>query len=88
MAAARSSMRSAPPPQHKWSLLGRIGVAHVNLDTSAGDDSGSGPKVGLGAQYNLTSNLAVRGEWERYRSKLFDGHPNLDQYTVGVRFAF
>lgn len=76
------------PLNDKWSLLGRIGVAHVNLDTSAGDDSGTGPKVGLGAQYNLTSNLAVRGEWERYRPKLFDVHSNLDQFTVGVRFAF
>ena len=28
------------------------------------------------------------GEWERYRPHVFDGHPNLDQYTVGVRLAF
>src|SRR5207248_831814 len=70
------------PLNDKWSLLGRIGVAQVNVDTSAGDDSGSGLKMGLGAQYNLTSSVALRGEWERYRPHVFDGHPNLDQYTV------
>lgn len=76
------------PLNDKWSVLGRLGLAHVNVDTSAGDDAGNGAKVGLGAQYNLTSNLALRGEWERYRPHVFDAHPALDQYTVGVRLAF
>ena len=76
------------PLKDKWSLLGRIGVAHVNLDTSAGDSGGSGLKLGLGAQYSLTSNIALRGEWERYRPSAFGDKPNIDQYTFGVRVGF
>ncbi len=76
------------PLNNQWSLLGRVGVAHVNLDTSRGDDSGTALKVGLGTQYTLTSNVALRGEWERYHAHIFDGRPDIDQYTVGVRVGF
>ncbi len=71
-----------------WSLLGRLGVAHAALKTSAGDDSGNGLKLGLGAQYALSGNLALRAEWERYRPKVFGTRTNVDQYLVGVRFGF
>ena len=76
------------PLSDKWSLLGRVGVAHVDLNTSLGNDSGNGLKVGLGAQYSLTGNVAIRGEWERYQMKVFGATPNADQYTVGLRVAF
>lgn len=76
------------PLNDKWSLLGRVGVAHVSVDTSQGNDDGTGLKVGLGAQYALTSNVAIRGEWERYQLKAFGDSPNTDQYTVGLKVAF
>ena len=76
------------PVLDKWSLLGRIGVGHVNLDTSNGDSGGNGLKLGLGGQYSLTSNVALRGEWERYHPSVFGNKPNIDQYTVGVQVGF
>lgn len=76
------------PLNDKWSALGRLGVAHVKLDSTQGDSSGSGPKIGLGMQYALTPAVALRGEWERYRPSAFDEKPNIDQYTLGVRVAF
>ncbi len=76
------------PLSDKWSLLGRVGVAHVDLNTSLGNDSGNGLKVGMGVQYSLTSKVAIRGEWERYQMKVFDATPNADQYTIGLRVAF
>jgi len=72
----------------QWSLLGRVGVARASLDTTAGDDRGSGLKLGLGAQYKVTSNIAVRGEWERYRPAVFGDKPNVDQWTLGVKYSF
>lgn len=63
------------PLDDKWSLLGRVGVAHVDLNTSLGEDSGTGMKVGLGVQYSLTSNVALHAEWERYRVSVFDEKP-------------
>jgi OOP family OmpA-OmpF porin len=76
------------PLSDQWSLLGRVGLAHVKLDTSAGDAGGTGLKLGLGAQYTLTGNFALRGEWERYRPSAFGDKPNIDQFTLGVRYGF
>jgi len=76
------------PLDDKWTLLGRLGVAHVRVDTSQGDDDGTGLKVGLGVQYALTQNVAIRGEWERYQLKAFGDNPNTGQYTVGLKVGF
>ncbi len=76
------------PLTDQWALLGRLGLAHATLDTPAGDSSGNGLKLGLGAQYLLTPNVALRGEWERYRPSVFGGHSNVDLYTIGVRVGF
>jgi len=71
-----------------FALLGSVGLAHVNLDTSAGDGSGNGPKFGLGAQYSLSDHFALRAQAERYRADAFGEKPDVDQYTVGVRYTF
>lgn len=76
------------PVYEKWSLLGRVGVTRVNLNTSNGSSGGNGLKVGAGAQYDLTIRVALRGEWERYHPSAFDGNPNIDQVTFGLRIAF
>ena len=76
------------PLSDRWSVLGRIGMAQVNLNTSFGDDSGNGLKVGLGAQYALTDKVSIRGEWERYQANVFGDKPNVDQYTVGLKVGF
>jgi len=77
-----------PLGSSKFSLLGSVGATHVNLDTSAGDDGGNGVKLGLGAQYALTDNIAFRAEAERYHADAFGTKPDIDQYTIGVRFGF
>lgn len=59
------------PLNDKFSLLGRVGVAHVKLDTSNGDGRGTGRKPGLGGRYSSTPNVALRGEWKRYRGQAF-----------------
>lgn len=76
------------PVAQDWSLLGRIGVAHVDLNTSNGDDNGAALKIGAGAQYAISTNTALRAEWERYRPDAFGTRTNIDQYTVGVKFSF
>ena len=55
------------------------------LDRGAvfGDD-GTDVVYGLGAAYNITQNLSVRGEWERYD---FDGD-DVDLLSVGLAWAF
>jgi OOP family OmpA-OmpF porin len=76
------------PLGNDFSLLGSVGLAHVNLDTSNGDARGSGLKLGLGSEYALSHNVALRGEYERYQPAGFGGHPVIGQFTVGVRVGF
>jgi OOP family OmpA-OmpF porin len=76
------------PLSPQWSLLGRVGVAHMAVDTPNGNDGGNGFKVGLGAEYALTKNVALRGEWERYELVSFGDRPTADQFTLGVKVSF
>jgi OmpA-OmpF porin, OOP family len=76
------------PLTNQWALLGSLGIAHARFNTTEGDGSGNGLKVGAGAQYAVSSTIAIRAEWERYQPHVFDTRPNVDQYTLGVRASF
>jgi OOP family OmpA-OmpF porin len=76
------------PLNETWSLLGSVGIARAKFETTNGDGIGDGLKLGLGAQYALSSHLALRGEMERYQPNVFGSQPDVNQYTVGLRWAF
>ena len=76
------------PLNDKWSLLGRLGVAHMQINTPTGDDGGNGLKAGLGAEYAINKTTSLRGEWERYQLTGFGNNPNADQFTLGVKIGF
>jgi len=71
-----------------FSLLGSVGLAHANLNTSNGDDSGYGVKLGVGGEYDLSHNVSLRAEYEHYRPNVFGDHATIGQYTFGVRVGF
>lgn len=72
-----------------WSLLGRVGVAEARFDTSTGNDSSSGLKYGAGVQYELTQQVGLRVQYERYHFfNAFDAKPNVGEYTAGVKINF
>jgi OOP family OmpA-OmpF porin len=76
------------PLNASWSLLGSVGVAHVDLDTTSGDDSSAALKLGVGAEYAISPNVALRGEYENYRADVFGTHSNVGQFNLGVRVSF
>ncbi len=76
------------PLNPQWNLLGRVGMAHLSVDTPTGNDGGNGFKAGLGAEYALSKTVAIRGEWERYQLVGFGDRPNADQFTLGVKVGF
>lgn len=48
-------------------------------------------KFGLGAQYDLTKSIALRGEWERYNSlgkSNTTGEGDVDLFSLSVMFKF
>ena len=70
------------------SLLGSLGVAHTKFETTDGDASGNGLKLGRGADVALAKNLALRLEVERCQPKVFANKPDLDAFSLGMQFAF
>lgn len=84
------------PLGDKFSLFARLGVNLWDIDVSAtgtgtggtasasDSDDGTDWVYGVGAAYNLTKNLSVRGEWERY--DFDDG--DVDLLSAGVSWNF
>lgn len=74
------------------SALGRVGVfdgkLHAGGPLASDSDRGTGAKVGLGLQYDLNRQLAVRTEWERYRFDALSFKGNTDLYSVGLNYRF
>lgn len=86
-----------------FSLFGKVGGAYTNTKAEAsaayGGVSASDsikenkfvPKVGAGAEYNITKSIAVRGEFERYMNvgdSDTTGESNVDVWSVGLKFGF
>ena len=73
----------------RWSVLGRAGVADARFATSAGNDSSFGVKAGAGLQYDLTQQVGLRVQYERYHFfSAFDGKPNVGELSAGVKISF
>lgn len=73
----------------QWSLLGRAGVAQGRFTTTNGDDSGTALKLGMGLQYELTPQVALRAEYEHYRfASAFDAKPKVGEFSLGVKVGF
>lgn len=87
------------PVTERFAVLGRLGVTRTRVDGELFNDRAhknvTEPKAGLGLQYKLTPNLALRGEYEVYRSnvKAFNteakSHVNMASaslvYTFGAK---
>lgn len=84
------------PLGDSFSLFGRVGVNLWSTDISATgsgtggtasaseSDDGTDWVYGVGAAYNFTNNLSLRGEWERY--DLGDG--DADLWSAGLSWNF
>ena len=89
------------PLNQQWSLFGKAGAlyAKTKLDASSGgavavsdqSHTGASPLLGAGVSYDITRQVAVRGEVDRY-FRVGDsgttGRGDIDQYTVGVVYRF
>ncbi len=84
-----------------WSILTtRTGFPDTNqvIPPSSGSSTESNHSIdmtfGLGAEYDLTENIAIRGQWQQYRIRTeweqygIKMKNNIDTYTVGVSYRF
>jgi len=86
------------PLSQKFSALGRLGLTYteakgtfsgVGVDDPSPKKSEGNYKVGAGLQYDFTSSLGLRGEWERYRVNDAVGNKgSVDLLTIGLVYIF
>jgi len=94
------------PLNPSFALFGKLGVFAWNAkanDTTGGasfsaTDNGADLSFGLGASYNITKNVGVRVEWERFKAgggeDATTGFPNvtssanIDLLSLGVVYRF
>ncbi|HEY7238826.1 MAG TPA: outer membrane beta-barrel protein [Burkholderiales bacterium] len=83
------------PVNNQFSIYGKLGLYRAdskgrsNIGLSA-DETNTDLTFGLGVQYNFTSNLGVRGEWQRYSSVGGGdiGESDVDVLSVGLVYKF
>jgi OOP family OmpA-OmpF porin len=94
------------PLQQNFSLIGKLGAlfseTKANLSTTGGIAlvAGANPspkeseknfKLGLGAQYDVSKKIALRGEWDRYfrlGNAATTGESDVDMFSLDVIFKF
>ncbi|RJG15868.1 porin family protein [Massilia cavernae] len=81
------------PINEQFSVFGKLGAARTkselrisNIGLSSKDHD-TGVYAGLGAQYNLSQNVALTAEYERYGKKQDIG-AKPDVITVAARYSF
>jgi OOP family OmpA-OmpF porin len=73
----------------KWTAFGSAGLAEGKFTTSNGNDNSPALKLGAGVEYNLTREIALRGEYEHYHfSDAFDAKPKVGEFSFGVNVGF
>lgn len=77
------------PISQSFSAIGRVGAYNGRTTVpGAGSETKTNEKYGLGIQWDMNKQTAIRGEWERYRFDAFGDKTDADLYTVGVNYQF
>lgn len=76
-----------------FSLVGTAGIAELdykikNQDEKRYNDNGVGYRLGVGVQYAIDENVAVRAIARYTFTDKIDGLDHIMEYTAGVRYNF
>jgi OOP family OmpA-OmpF porin len=71
------------PLANQFSLMGKLGLANVDVETRGGSDDKTEITWGFGVQYDANRNLGVRVFWQRYETD-----DAIDFLGVGVTWRF
>jgi OOP family OmpA-OmpF porin len=93
-----SAVGSLPLGSSDFALIGRVGVAYAKAtaDVALGgavasvSDETTELTYGLGLRYDITRNIAVRAEWERFRvgGSNLGGKNDVDLFTLNGFYRF
>ena len=71
------------PVANQLSIIGKLGLANVDVEVPGGSDDKTELTWGLGVQYDVTPKLGVRALWQRYETE-----EAVDFFGVGVTWRF
>jgi len=71
------------PIQNQISLIGKLGLANVEVDTRFGSEDKTELTWGIGVQFDVNRNLGVRALWQRYETD-----EELDWFAIGAVWRF
>ena len=91
------------PLNDQFSLFGKVGGAYAHtkakvtgswrgfVDSSSDSANNFVPKLGLGAEFNITKSVAIRGEYEHYFNvgdKDKTGQDDIGVWSLGIKVGF
>ena len=79
------------PVTSAFSVYGKLGGYRGEAKGLGISENNTDWTYGLGVQYNVTSNVGVRGEWQRYADLGgggFNATTNVDVLRVGALWRF
>jgi opacity protein-like surface antigen len=87
------SLLAGVPIGERASIFAKVGAAYLRTSVSGtGVDTGNkndwGPRFGIGAQFNLNRNWALRVDADRYKVDFPGDNHNVDMYSVGAQYSF
>lgn len=91
--ASYIAAKASTPMNEKISFFGKLGVAHTKTKLTSAtpgmtrSESDNGLYAGLGAQYNVSQQVALTLEYERF-GKSRDFGPKPDAVTLAARYNF
>lgn len=68
---------------NQLSVFGKLGFANAYIEAGAIDEEKVELTYGIGLQYDVTRNIGVRGQWQRY-----DTSEESDLFSLGVVWTF
>ena len=71
------------PLANRFSVFGKLGFAMWEAEFPGGDDDGTDLTYGIGLQYDVSRNLGLRAQWQRY-----DVEADADVLSVGLVYRF
>ena len=75
------------PLGNQFGIYGKLGGHHSEVK-GGGSESGNGLTYGAGLQYDLSPNLGLRGEWQRYDKLAGISDLKTDVLSVGAVWRF
>jgi OOP family OmpA-OmpF porin len=77
------------------SVFGKLGAVYAQTEVGGiapglqtGKENGWGTRWGVGGQFGLTQNWAVRLDWDRYRIPLPGQKEDVDTLMLGAQYTF